>query len=225
MTREEFLYLAPYIISLFLSLGIFLYAWRRRRVRGARAYAIFVLGQTASILGFIFELISPDLENKLIWDKFQWLTQTCIIILAFLVFAIQFSEYKIRHPRIFWTFLLGPPILFLALLSTDSLHHPKVAYDLLVRIPHLKKALEIPYLHHERWDGTGYPRGLKQDEIPLAARIFAVVDVWDALSSDRPYRKAWPKEKVSNYINAESGKHFDPKVVTVFLRLLEQGKI
>jgi PAS domain S-box-containing protein len=113
---------------------------------------------------------------------------------------------------------------------TDSerqvvMHHPKVAYDLLVRIPHLKKALEIPYLHHEKWDGTGYPRGLKQDEIPLSARIFAVVDVWDALSSDRPYRKAWPKEKVSQYINAASGKHFDPKVVTVFLQLLEQGKI
>ena len=113
---------------------------------------------------------------------------------------------------------------------TDSereivMHHPKVAYDLLVRIPHLKKALEIPYLHHEKWDGTGYPRGLKGDEIPLSARIFAVVDVWDALSSDRPYRKAWSKEKVAQYINAEEGKHFDPKVVTVFLQLLEQGKI
>ena len=113
---------------------------------------------------------------------------------------------------------------------TDSerqivMHHPKVAYDLLVRIPHLKKALEIPYLHHEKWDGTGYPRGLKQNEIPLSARIFAVVDVWDALSSDRPYREAWPKEKVSQYISAESGKHFDPQVVTVFLQLLEQGKI
>ena len=113
---------------------------------------------------------------------------------------------------------------------TDSerrivMHHPKVAYDLLVRIPHLKKALEIPYLHHEKWDGTGYPRGLKQNEIPLSARIFAVVDVWDALSSDRPYREAWTKEKVSQFISAESGKHFDPQVVTVFLQLLEQGKI
>ena len=113
---------------------------------------------------------------------------------------------------------------------TDSerhivMRHPKVAYDLLVRIPHLQKALEIPYSHHEKWDGTGYPRGLKQDEIPLSARIFAVVDVWDALSNDRPYREAWPKEKVSQYISAESGKHFDPQVVTVFLQLLEQGKI
>jgi len=105
------------------------------------------------------------------------------------------------------------------------MRHPQAAYDLLVRIPHLKKALDIPYSHHEKWDGTGYPRGLKQDEIPLSARIFAVVDVWDALSSDRPYREAWPKEKVSQYISAESGKHFDPQVVTVFLQLLEQGKI
>jgi len=105
------------------------------------------------------------------------------------------------------------------------MQHPQAAYELLVRIPHLKKALDIPYCHHEKWDGTGYPRGLKGDEIPLAARIFAVVDVWDALSYDRPYRKAWSKEKVSEYISAASGKHFDPKVVTMFLQLLEQGKI
>lgn len=103
--------------------------------------------------------------------------------------------------------------------------HPQAAYDLLVRIPHLKKALDIPYCHHEKWDGTGYPRGLKGEEIPLAARIFAVVDVWDALSNDRVYREAWPKEKVSQYLSAESGKHFDPQVVTMFLQLLAQGKI
>ena len=105
------------------------------------------------------------------------------------------------------------------------MQHPQAAYELLVRIPHLKKALDIPYCHHEKWDGTGYPRALKGDEIPLAARIFAVVDVWDALSYDRPYRKAWSKEKVSEYISAASGKHFDPKVVTMFLQLVEQGKI
>ena len=133
MNREEFLYLAPYLISLLLSLGIFLYAWQRRHVRGARAYAIFVLGQTASILGFIFELISPDLEIKLLWDKFQWLTETSIIIQAFLLFAIQFSEHKIRHPRTFWTFLLGPPLIFLIFLSTDSLHH------LIYPNPHLSR--------------------------------------------------------------------------------------
>jgi PAS domain S-box-containing protein len=105
------------------------------------------------------------------------------------------------------------------------MHHPQSAYDLLVRIPHLKEALDIPYCHHEKWDGTGYPRGLKGQEIPLAARIFAVVDVWDALSNDRPYRKAWSKEKARQYLGVESGKHFDPVVVTMFLQLLEQGKI
>ncbi len=105
------------------------------------------------------------------------------------------------------------------------MQHPQAAYELLVRIPHLKKALDIPYCHHEKWDGTGYPHGLKGDEIPLAARIFAVVDVCDALSYDRPNRKAWSKEKVSEYISAASGKHFDPKVVTMFLQLVEQGKI
>jgi HD-GYP domain-containing protein (c-di-GMP phosphodiesterase class II) len=105
------------------------------------------------------------------------------------------------------------------------MQHPQVAYDLLVRIPHLKKALDIPFCHHEKWDGTGYPRGLKGEEIPLAARIFAVVDVWDALSNDRPYRQAWSKEKVSQYLSAESGKHFDPNIAAIFLQLLEEGKI
>ncbi|NIO10472.1 MAG: hypothetical protein GTO40_21675, partial [Deltaproteobacteria bacterium] len=75
-------------------------------------------------------------------------------------------------------------------------------------IPYLRPALDIPYCHHEKWDGSGYPRGLKGDQIPLSARIFAVVDVWDALSSDRPYRDAWPEEKVHQYIEEQAGKHF-----------------
>ena len=78
-------------------------------------------------------------------------------------------------------------------------------------------ALDIPYCHHEKWDGSGYPRGLKDEAIPLAARIFAIVDVWDALISDRPYRKAWTKKKALEYIQEQSGKHFDPDVVKVFL--------
>ena len=98
--------------------------------------------------------------------------------------------------------------------------HPTMAYELLSPIPFLKKAVEIPYSHHEKWDGSGYPRGLKGKEIPLAARIFAVVDVWDALRSNRPYRDAWPEEKVLEYLRKESGKHFDPGVVGVFLGLL-----
>ncbi len=97
--------------------------------------------------------------------------------------------------------------------------HPQYAYDMLSPIPFLAPALVIPYSHHEKWDGTGYPRGLKGDAIPLAARIFAVADVWDALRSDRPYRRGWEEEKVCNYIREQSSKHFDPKVVEAFLAL------
>jgi PAS domain S-box-containing protein len=96
--------------------------------------------------------------------------------------------------------------------------HPQFAYDLLAPITYLRSSLDIPYCHHEKWDGTGYPSGLKENQIPLTARIFAVVDVWDALTSDRPYRKAWPKEKVLEYIQEQSGKHFDPMAVGLFLR-------
>ena len=98
--------------------------------------------------------------------------------------------------------------------------HPQLAYDLLYPIKYLHPALDIPYCHHEKWDGTGYPRGLKGEEIPLAARIFAVVDVWDALTSDRPYRKAWEREKVLEHIKEQSGKHFDPLVVKAFLEMI-----
>jgi len=98
--------------------------------------------------------------------------------------------------------------------------HPVYAYEMLSPIVYLQKALDIPYCHHEKWDGTGYPRGLKGEQIPLAARIFAVADVWDALRSDRPYRPAWPEEKVREYIREQSGKHFDPRVVEVFMRMV-----
>ncbi len=91
--------------------------------------------------------------------------------------------------------------------------HPALAYELLLPIRHLHGALDIPYCHHEWWNGSGYPRGLKGEEIPLAARIFAVVDVWDALISDRPYRQAWSKEKSRDHIQSEAGTHFDPEVV------------
>jgi len=103
--------------------------------------------------------------------------------------------------------------------------HPRTAYELLKPISYLENALEIPYCHHEKWDGSGYPRGLKGEEIPLAARIFAVVDVWDALISDRPYRNAWPRERVADYLVAESGKHFDPQVMDVFLQMMNKGEI
>jgi HD-GYP domain-containing protein (c-di-GMP phosphodiesterase class II) len=88
---------------------------------------------------------------------------------------------------------------------------------MLTPIQYLKDALEIPYCHHEKWDGSGYPRRLKNDQIPLAARIFAIVDVWDALRSDRPYRQAWSKEQTIEYIKEQSGIHFDPNIVELFL--------
>ena len=99
--------------------------------------------------------------------------------------------------------------------------HPVYAYELLKHIDFLLPALDIPYCHHEKWDGTGYPRGLKKTEIPLGARIFAIVDVWDALRSDRPYRPAWTEEVVIRHIRSLSGSHFDPNVVRQFLEVIE----
>lgn len=99
--------------------------------------------------------------------------------------------------------------------------HPMNAFHLLKDIEYLKQALVIPFAHHERWDGSGYPRGLKGREIPIAARIFAVVDVWDALLSDRPYRPAWDRQAVSAYLKEKSGKLFDPDVVNLFLQMME----
>ena len=96
--------------------------------------------------------------------------------------------------------------------------HPDHAFRLLSEIEYLQPAIAIPYCHHERWDGTGYPRGLKRETIPLAARIFAVVDVYDALTTDRPYRKAWDSEDALRHIRQEGGRHFDPQVVEMFFR-------
>ncbi len=99
--------------------------------------------------------------------------------------------------------------------------HPLYGYIMLRPIEYLKDALDIPYCHHERWDGSGYPGGLQNTAIPLAARIFSVVDVWDALTSDRPYRKAWPQERALAYIRSAAGKEFDPDIVEKFFEWLE----
>jgi putative two-component system response regulator len=99
--------------------------------------------------------------------------------------------------------------------------HPQLAYDMLYPIEYLRDAVDIPYSHHEKWDGSGYPRGLKGEEIPLAARLFAVVDVWDALTSDRPYRPAWKKEDALAFIREQSGTHFDPQCVKLFFKVIE----
>jgi HD-GYP domain-containing protein (c-di-GMP phosphodiesterase class II) len=98
--------------------------------------------------------------------------------------------------------------------------HPQYAYQMLSHISYLNQALIIPYYHHERWDGSGYPFGLKGEEIPLFARLFAVVDVWDALSSDRPYRKRLPPKDVINFLEKQAGILFDPEIVKVFLTMV-----
>ena len=98
--------------------------------------------------------------------------------------------------------------------------HPVYAYELLLPIEYLRPAIDIPYCHHERWDGCGYPRGLRQEEIPLSARIFSVVDVWDALLSKRPYREAWPEERAVAYIRDNAGVQFDHEVVSRFLETI-----
>lgn len=100
--------------------------------------------------------------------------------------------------------------------------HTSYAHDLLAHIPYLLKALDIPYCHHEKWDGTGYPRGLKGTDIPLTARIFSVVDVYDELITGRPNWPAWPEEKALEYIQAKAGTEFDPAVVEAFVKLAEE---
>lgn len=102
--------------------------------------------------------------------------------------------------------------------------HAIFAFELLSPIAYLHPALNIPYCHHEKWDGSGYPRGLKGEQIPLEARLFAIVDVWDALRSDRPYREGWSKEKVAEHIKSRSGTHFDPKAVELFLNMLNEDE-
>jgi putative nucleotidyltransferase with HDIG domain len=98
--------------------------------------------------------------------------------------------------------------------------HPQEGYDLLKQIGFLVPALEVPFCHHEKWDGSGYPRGLMRTEIPISARIFAIVDVFDAMTNDRPYRKAMPVEEVISYLKEQSGSHFDPAVVEKFVQLI-----
>lgn len=95
--------------------------------------------------------------------------------------------------------------------------HPQYAFEMLKDIKYLRPAISIPYSHHENWDGTGYPQGIQGEEIPLSARIFSVVDNWDALTSHRPYRAAWPKDRTIDYLKEQSGKKFDPRVVDVFI--------
>ena len=99
--------------------------------------------------------------------------------------------------------------------------HTDYAYDMLAPIGYLQPALDIPLFHHEHWDGNGYPRGLEGEAIPLPARVFAVIDVWDALTSDRPYRRAWSKQEAIDYIRKQSGTQFEPRIVETFTKLVK----
>ena len=105
--------------------------------------------------------------------------------------------------------------------DTQIMHkHPEYALEMLGTLPNFSPVLEIPYYHHEKWDGSGYPHGLEGEDIPLLARIFAVIDVYDALCSERPYRQAWDREEALGYIQEQAGLHFDPRIVTAFLTML-----
>jgi PAS domain S-box-containing protein/putative nucleotidyltransferase with HDIG domain len=158
-------------------------------------------------------------------------TQRVTALTVELASKFGFTEEQLIHVR--WGALLhdigkmGVPDSIL--LKPDTLtdeeweimrRHPIFAFEMLSPIPYLKSSLDIPYCHHEKWDGTGYPRGLKGEVIPVAARLFAVVDVWDALRSDRPYRKSWSAEKTIEYIRSQAGSHFDPKAVEQFLQVV-----
>ena len=101
--------------------------------------------------------------------------------------------------------------------------HPQLAYELLSKIDYLRPATDIPCYHHERWNGSGYPLGLKGDTIPLAARLFSIVDVYDALISDRPYRPAWSGKEALAYIQEKAGELFDPDIVPIFLEMVEEN--
>ena len=103
--------------------------------------------------------------------------------------------------------------------------HPKLGYQLLAPIDFLKGSLDIVLYHHERWDGSGYPEGLHGEDIPLSARIFAIVDVWDAIQSERPYKKAWTRQDAITFMSKNAGSHFDPKLIELFLQLVEKGEI
>lgn len=149
--------------------------------------------------------------------------------------ALGLSEIEIVHLRrgalLHDIGKLGVPdsVLFkpgpLTAAEWEMMHkHPEYAYHALAPIAFLRQALDVPYCHHEKWDGSGYPRGLKGEEIPLAARIFAVIDVWDAMRSARPYRPPLPDSEVHEYLTQQKGKHFDPQVVDAFLRLLAEEK-
>ena len=191
-----------------------------------RSHQKLVAAYDSTIEGWSHAL---DLRDKETENHTQRVTDVTVHLAA----ALGFSETDLVHVR--WGALLhdigkmGIPdqVLFKKEPLDESdwamiRMHPVYAQKLLAPIEYLQPAIDIPYCHHEKWDGSGYPRGLKGEEIPLSARLFAVVDVWDALLSDRPYRPGWPQEQVCAYLREKAGTHFDPAAVELFFRVLEE---
>ncbi len=177
----------------------------------------------ATLRGWVFAL---DLRDKETEGHSQRVTQLTVELAR----AMKLPETEIAHIRrgalLHDIGKIGIPDAILH--KPDRLteqefavikRHPDYANEMLRDVVFLQPALDIPYCHHEKFDGSGYPRGLKGEEIPLAARMFAVVDVWDALRSDRPYRPSWPASKVRSYIRENEGSHFDPTVAEIFLAM------
>ncbi len=191
-----------------------------------RANAELLMSYDATINGWVSMLELRDLETK---GHSQRVTELTVQLCR----AMGVAEADIVHARrgallhdvgkmaIPDVILLKPGPLSpeeTALMRT----HVDVAHDMLARIPYLRPALDIPSYHHEKWDGSGYPSGMSGAHIPLWARTFAVIDVWDALTSDRPYRAGWPKARALEYIREQAGQHFDPEVVSAFVALMSQ---
>src|SRR5271157_2116049 len=190
---------------------------RRSHVELSKAYDATIEGWSRAM----------DLRDKETEGHTQRVTELTLSMVRSMGFAEEEMTHIRRGALLHDIGKIGVPdgILY----KTDELtqkeweilrQHPTYAYEMLSPISYLKPALDIPYCHHEKWDGTGYPQGLKGEQIPLAARIFVVVDVWDAVTNNRPYRSAWSKEQALDYIKQQSGKHFDPQVVDVFLQLI-----
>ncbi len=194
-----------------------------------RSNAELTMAYDATILGWS---LAMDLRDKETEGHTQRVTEISLALAR----KMGFSESELVHVRrgalLHDIGKMGVPdsVLLKPGALTDEewvimRKHPEDAYGMLLPIDYLKASIDIPYCHHEKWDGSGYPRGLKGEQIPLAARLFAVVDVWDALRSDRPYRKALPRETVIEEVKKGAGTHFDPDVVAAFLALVADEEV
>jgi len=184
-----------FIAGSYASVGAFLQTMQKRNFRS--------LGHSAEIVALTMNLA----------EALDWTQQIGVEVLRKGALLHDIGKIAVPDP-----ILLKPGPLTDKEWEVIRLH-PVVAYHLISPIPELQPAVEIPLYHHERWDGRGYPSNLKGEQIPLPARIFAVVDCWDALLSDRPYRKAWREDDVRSYLESQAGTHFDPRVVDAFIQV------